>query len=685
MRRQNRCIAALCALALLLALCACGAPKPAPTPAQTQAPAQTDAPAQTGAPAQADTPAQTAAPAQSETPTASDAPAPAASEAPAQTEPPTQTEPPAPALTLDADTLSSLEGLYALTRAVPAGATSYDGDDGGDDGDWLLLRRDGTADYYGTTGDGTFREWRGMAFVAEGGALRVLTPDDFLAAGLTLAPDGAGVLTGQLEMGDFGAYDCRFERWDAPVAGFGGRALTDAELAALNADFDGMSFCTSVYACPEEIDWQQVCYDGAGIGIEPSERLLQEYIDDGGWGELDIEAIPDDALRRLVWQSTLTSYDLARRPLWPGWFRSSDDVYIFEHGDTNAIPVEFTAGQVEGDLYRLSYLRSNFEQYEFEPEIFVLTARIRNGHWQYISNLPADWNPAPAVLATVAYWDDLDAAKALNDIVAVTDEPAGAEHMEPYGWGWAVVTAQSDGVRWIVEGAEDYEDVGLNVRVPGECVGSGVLDAGQAVAVRTNQPWHTAMRVTVTRGGLWGEYVFGSDNYKHLLNGDVRRIVAHDFAGEGCGAQIHDETGLANFLCTGGAWALLDAGTDELVGSINFFYYRNLEARGEDFSLVCGLDYERCDARPSAAPDVIVLRYSESWGDAPALEGLEYRDVLGDYQLWYTQLDGEQVLTLRQASEGAGILSALFPQADEGGGAFTLHRWIGAAEMEGQG
>ena len=315
----------------------------------------------------------------------------------------------------------------------------------------------------------------------------------------------------------------------------------------------------------------------------------------------------------------------------------------------------------------------------------MLTARIRNGHWQYISNLPADWTDASAVLATVTYWDDLDAAKAVNNVVAVTDEPEGAENMEPYGWGWAVVTARCDGVRWIVERAEDYADVGLNVRVPGDGIGSGVLDAGQAVAVRTNQPWHTAMRVTVSRGGLWGEYAFGSDNDKHLLSGDVRRIVAHDYAAEGRGALPSDETDLANFLCTGGAWALLDAGTDELIGSLDFFDYRNLDVSAGESSILCGIDYDRYDARPTDAPDVIALTCTEAWGDAPALEALAYGDALGEYQLWYTQLDGEQVLTLRQVSEGAGILSALFPAADEGGGAFTLHRWIGTAEAEGQG
>ena len=482
---------------------------------------------------------------------------------------------------------------------------------------------------------------------------------------------------GDLNVGDS---TCRFRRIGMHEGDFNGRALTEQELAQLNRDFDGYAFCTTAYACPEEIDWTQVCYNGAGISEEPPARILQAYLDAGGWGELDIEAIQDYRLREFVWKNTLTSYDLADTTLWLHWF-DEDGWYIFEHGDTNIVSVDFYEGYVDGELYKLRYTRPDWEHYRFGAEPFVLTAYIRDGEWQYVSNLPARW-PEPQPLVTLRYYDTLEDAQAVNNVVD-TASLEQTEWMEPFGWSYAVFTAQTDGVRYILETVDDYTDEGLDVTIPADYVASGVLNAGESAAVYTNRPWHAALRLTVTGGSFYGSYVFGEDNWKHLYDDDARTILGRDLAGEGRGCTPESEEELSAFLCDG-SWALLDRDTAGVVGSVSFHDYRLMNLRSMDFSADAFLDFDRYDARPQQAPDMICLKYSEESGYSWGIDGVGEGEPIGDYRLYMVQLDGEQVLSLRFVGEGRNILGELFPEADEGG-SFTLHRYKGTAELEGQG
>ena len=575
-------------------------------------------------------------------------------------------------------------GIYQLYSFDTEGDAALAADVGAEA--WILLRSSGSADLMGTTPDGTYREWRGVPVTVEAdGLLRFDTPEDYTAFALAgrFTPEGLLEVSVSLMNPDGttgGSTHCY--RRIAPHEGpFHGRALTADELAAINERFDGMNFCTCTYACPEEINWQEVCYNGAGIGEDPSDTAWQEYMDAGGWGELDIEAIQDWRLREYVWKHTLTSYALADIPLQPRWFDSSDGYYIYEHGDTNAIPVTFTEGYVDGELYKLCYDRADYEHYYFDARPYVLTAYLRDGEWQYVSNLPVDW-AEPQTLLTLRYFETLEDAQALYDITDVAG-PADERNMEPYGWGYAVFTAQADNVRYIVEMAEGYEDVGYDVLVPGDHVASGVLQKGESAAVRTNQPWHTSMRLSAARGALYAEYVFGQDNWKHLLNEDERRLIGHDFAAEGRGCSPATETELSNFL-TDGNWGLFDHRTGELIGAAQFYDYRYVTLFNMDEGCGAFISFDRYDARPTQAPDVLSLEYAVYNEYGWTLDGYADRTPLGDYQLYAVQMDGEQILTLTQVSEGDGILSRLFPAADEGG-SFTLHRFKGTAVLEGQG
>ncbi len=661
--------------ALLLSGCGASNVKSGPAAPASEPPQQTAAPTPEASPSPTETPAP------APTPTETPAPAPTAEPAP--------TEQPVPPV--EGHPMIVSEGTYRLYCSEAEGDRTTAAESGAEA--WVTLRRSGAADYISRDMDGAWREWRGMPFnVDEEGVFRFEPPDDFIAYDMSGRIDGDGLLELSLSWtnpdGSSGGTTLWFSRvvtnGVADAGLFNGRKLSDDEMAKLREALDPacMAFCTTVYACPEEIDWTQVFYNGAGISEEPSETALAEYLSGGGWGELDMECLRDERVREFVWKHTLTSYDLADHPLFPRWFESSDGYYIREHGDTNAFPVEFYEAFADYDLYKLRYTRPDLEGYGRGASPFELTVYIRDGQWQYVSNLPAD-RAAPKTLLTLAYYaeDALAQARAVNDIVDTVDtEPQ--PWMEPYDWGWAVFTAQADGVRYIVEYADDHVDEGFDVLIPGDYVASGVLNKNESVALRTNQPWHAEMRLTATLGSHYASHVFGQDNWKHLNYGDARRLVGHDLAGEGRGCAPDTEEELSAFLRDGN-WALCDH-SGRLVASVKFHDYRYMTFFRPDLGFSAFLRFDRYDARPTEAPDLILMEYSDLEESGGGLDGYRDRDALGDYQLHMIQLDGEQVLTLTQVSEGDGILGVVCPEADEGG-VFTLHRYQGTAEFEGQG
>ena len=586
--------------------------------------------------------------------------------------------------------LLAAEGLYVMTDFETEGFAGSAAESGAEE--WLVLHRGGAADYIGRDADGEWREWRGMPVVVSAdGVLRFALPEDFPAFEMTGEPGYDGTLSLSLSLrnpdGTTGGSTHTLRRIaanDGADAGrFNGRQLSAEALAKLKQNLDPacMPFCTTVYACPEEIDWTQVFYNGAGLNETPSEKALAEYRAQVASMDLDKECIRDARVREFVWKHTLTSYDFADLPLFGRWFSSSDGWYIFEHGDTNALPVDFYEGYADGDLYKLRYMRADWENFMFDRIPFELTVYIRDGRWQYVSNLPAE-QTAPKTLLTLSYYSELADAEALNNVVAAT-QTKPEDWMEPYGWAWAVFTAQTDGVRYAVEQVSDYTDAGLNVAVPGKVVASGVLNRGESAAVYTGQPWHAEMRLTAKCGAHFAAYVFGEDNWKHLYYDDVRGVIGHDLAGEGRGCAPKTEAELSAFL-RDGDWALFDRATGELAGAVTFYDYRNLSFRSFEGGFDAFLTFDRFDARPTEAPDVIAMEYTSFEDGGEALPGYRNGDPAGEYQLHMVQLDGEQVLTLTQISEGDGIFTAACPEAGEGG-VFTLHRYKGTPGSGGQG
>ena len=464
------------------------------------------------------------------------------------------------------------------------------------------------------------------------------------------------------------------------------RDLTQAELDALNASLDWAEngFFVTSYSRPEEIDWHEVFYNGAGLKRSPTKSELAEYERFVAPAMTSIVCIPREKVEAFVLEKTGTPYSAARRPL--DWYLTDSGCFMTQHGDTNARPVTITRGRVCGDEYELSFPMGDYKTYRFESE-FVMRARIADGKWTYRSNLPAD-AVAPLELLEIRFVDTREEAAKLGvwDFVEVDQLPSD----EPFGWCWAVLTAKEDGVRYVLDRVRDETELDFRFAVdyglyrPGENLTSGVLDKGESVAVWVNQPWYPTIRLMATRDAWYGVFLFGSDNWLHLEQDVPRYLTGHDLDGEHRGATWRDEADLVNFLADG-AWAWLDADSGETRAVVRFYDYRTMEVDDGEQIYRFFLNFDRIYSGDDEAPDLLITKkYNKDeycWQLLPAWFG----DNTGDYLVSAVQLDGEQLLTLQQANNGEGALSWVLPGAGENDHEFTLIRYTGTASFEGQG
>ncbi len=464
------------------------------------------------------------------------------------------------------------------------------------------------------------------------------------------------------------------------------RELTQAELDELNASLDWSEngFFVTNYSRPEEIDWHEVFYNGAGIKRTPTKSELAEYERAAGPAMTSIVCIPRSDAEAFVYEKTGTLYSAARHPL--DWYVTDSGCFMTQHGDTNVQAVQFTKGSVCGDEYALTYPMGDYKHYRFQGEN-VMRARIVDGKWTYRSNLPAD-AVAPLDLLDIRFVDSQKEALVFGarDFIKVEQLPSD----EPFGWCWAVLTAKEDGVRYVLDRLQDDGELDFRFSVdyglyrPGENLGSGVLNKGESVAVWVNQPWYPTVRLMATKDAWFGEYLFGSDNWLHLDKDEPRYLIGHDLDGEHFGVTWRDETDLVNFL-SDGAWLWLDADSGETLGAVRFCDYRTMEIDDGEQVYRFFLNYDRIYTEEDEAPDLLVTRkYDKNdycWSFLPSWFG----DNTGDYLVSAIQLDGEQLLTLSQANNGEGALNWILPGAGANQHEFTLTRFRGTEVFEGQG
>ena len=367
----------------------------------------------------------------------------------------------------------------------------------------------------------------------------------------------------------------------------------------------------------------------------------------------------------------------------------SDGFYLTCHGDTNFAPVEFTGASVDGDIYQLFYERSDFKNFIWDPVPFVMTVRIRGGEWQFISNMRAD---APRVtLMTVDYFDEKEDIPDFLDILEFT-EISGKPSDQP-DWRWAVLTAQEDGVRYCIDRADDSYDesdyflVMYLDRYIGDNITSGVLNAGERVAVMVNTPWYPMIRVMATKDTLWGELWFGEAGMKHIFDGKARRYVTgSDADAEGRGASPFSEDELMAFLCDGD-WFYLDPETYEPRAILRFPYGHSCTIESSEMYYDFNVWYSYDDDDGYGAPQLVGLYYGyEGDTDWSALPDRFFEDeFFGDYYWDAYQLDGEQILWLTQYGSQPGPLSYLMPGATEDTTEFMFVRFNGTTLEEAQG
>ena len=465
------------------------------------------------------------------------------------------------------------------------------------------------------------------------------------------------------------------------------RKLTQKELDRLteSLDYSENGFFVTSYSRPEEIRWDEVFYNGAGIAVEPTDKQLAEYVKYEGEVMTSMVCVPFADAEEFVRAHTGTEYAAARRPL--TWYLAEGDLFMTQHGDTNMQPIRFVAGFVQGNEYELFYTRSDGENYMGE-RTFLLRARIEDGVWLYLSNWPAD-SEMPLTLLDIRYAEDKDEARALGASEFVAAEQLDSD--DPTCWRWAVLTAAEDDVRYTVDREaldswmEEILDMEYQTRIPGDNICSGVLQKGESVAVWVNTPWYPRIRVMATKDLYYGEFWFGEDNWLHLDPAEPRYVTGHDWDGEGKGCGYETETELANFLMNG-VWVYLDPETCEVTAGVHFLDYRGMEIfDGENFYAI-RIEYDHLETDEDEAPDLLCLEKAfhvdPNWDVLPSWYTW---NELGDYTISAVQMDGEQILTLHQANNGEAALGYLFPDAGENQHDFILTRYTGTDIFEGQG
>lgn len=111
---------------------------------------------------------------------------------------------------------------------------------------------------------------------------------------------------------------------------------------------DCYGFLMSDYSTPLQADLEQVFYDGAGVGISPTQDALNEYLKANRYEEAytDVTFIPYDAANGLLERRTgytLEHFKLAGNDI-PMHYSKTRKGYFHMAGDTNRIEVECVWG-----------------------------------------------------------------------------------------------------------------------------------------------------------------------------------------------------------------------------------------------------------------------------------------------------------------------------------------------------
>ncbi|MCR5788835.1 MAG: YARHG domain-containing protein [Lachnospiraceae bacterium] len=168
--------------------------------------------------------------------------------------------------------------------------------------------------------------------------------------------------------------------------------LTKRELRVIGNALNDMQyygFLLSDYDDPRYIDWNEVFYNGADLDtVRRTKGIEQAYLDKTKNGEIigDLTILSGEDVEDFVRNTTGLSYSKMRNPL--DWvYLKKDDLYVFEHGDTNWCTSEVLSGYVEDGVFTVRYLHDNWwgDNADCEYEVCF----TENGdYYCFISNTP---------------------------------------------------------------------------------------------------------------------------------------------------------------------------------------------------------------------------------------------------------------------------------------------------------
>ena len=273
---------------------------------------------------------------------------------------------------------------------------------------------------------------------------------------------------------------------------------------------------------------------------------------------------------------------------------------------------------------------------------------------------------------------------ALLDIRFDVPETAGAKDTlrlerrasdEDTPWFWAKLTALENGVRLRIDRTSAQESLveelaGINgAFIVGETPYDGILNRGEYVLVRASLPWHPELRVSVSKDGRFGSYVFGEDNYLHLETEDnihpALTLAAYPMP------DIRDYSEEVQRAALQGTWLYTSPLTGKPAALLYFDEENNVMVETGEKSCWFRTALDRLYSGEWDAPDL--LRLSTAEEDAVRSEG--------DYLTQLFRTDGEELLMLTQANNGDGVLSTLLPGAEEPWTtSFTFRRWNGTGQ-----
>lgn len=169
------------------------------------------------------------------------------------------------------------------------------------------------------------------------------------------------------------------------------RALTREELSFFTEYVNAVEnngFLASAYSSCEEIDLDEVLYNGAGIQEELTEELKQLYVEINGGYELqtDLLVLKADKIDAFLKKKTGLVLQEFTKPLEYFLYAPEYDMYFKEHGDTNMVMFECKEGRKTADgRYVLTCRPREDSQEQWVTECTV-TLYKEGEEYQFCSN-----------------------------------------------------------------------------------------------------------------------------------------------------------------------------------------------------------------------------------------------------------------------------------------------------------